>query len=105
MLCALAEHHDAALSRERLEQALYAWGGRSREQYHRGAYPPSAQEARQLGALFDAHIAEGAKILAALVRSESLEYPPGTGSSPIARIPGRDPTAAGGVEDRAFRDG
>ena len=26
MLCALAEHHGAVLSRERLEQALYAWG-------------------------------------------------------------------------------
>ena len=65
----------------------------------------AAQIRTQVGALFDAHIAEGAKILAALVRSESLEYPPGTGSSPIARIPGRDPTAAGGVEDRVFRDG
>ena len=26
LLCALAEHHGAVLSRERLEQALYAWG-------------------------------------------------------------------------------
>ena len=65
----------------------------------------AAQIGTQVDALFEAHIAEGAKILEALVRSESLEYPPGTGPSPIARIPGRDPTAAGGVEDRAFRDG
>ncbi len=42
----------------------------------------AAQIRAQVDALFDAHIAEGAKILAALVRSESLEYPPGTGPSP-----------------------
>ena len=65
----------------------------------------AAQIRTQVGALFEAHIAEGAKILEALVRSESLEYPQDTGPPPIARIPGRDPTAAGGVEDRAFRDG
>ena len=42
----------------------------------------SHQVRQEVTALFDAHIAESAKLLEALVRSESLEYPPGKGPPP-----------------------
>ncbi len=42
----------------------------------------SYQVRQEVTALFDAHIAESAKLLEALVRSESLEYPSGKGLPP-----------------------